>query len=256
MISPSENVQTLERGNVYFIYQPRVEHKQAESLKDVQRLYMVLAPSGKQVYRLAVIGQKKMPEPEREGRSRYWGFIDKVEKDAKKIEAEFDPTTYETRTRGEREVPAARPAGEGVYRIVRHEDHTHLIYALELPEKPGQVQDALNIESEASYIIQIKNPERGSPQAPGLDEDRQAEYPEKLQERFEDRKFYDADPPEFLDYTGTEFLLISAAEDVKEELGIDLDPQKESEDTAEIFNDLRMERSEHPTEPLLKGKWE
>ncbi|MFW6059239.1 MAG: hypothetical protein ACODAQ_03605 [Phycisphaeraceae bacterium] len=256
MISPSEKVQTLERGNIYFIYQPRVEQEQVESARDVQRLYMVLAPHGKQVYRLAVLGRKKLPEPEREGRQRYWGFIDAVEKDAQRIEDEFDPETYKTKTRGEREVPPARPAGEGIYRIVRHEDHTHLIYALELPGKPGKVQDELNIESEASYIIQIKNPQRGAPQAPGLDEDRQAEYPKKLQDRFEDRKFYDADPPDFLDYAGTEFLLISAAEDVKEELGIDLDPQKETEDTAEIFNDLRMERSEHPTKPLLKGEWE
>ncbi len=91
---------------------------------------------------------------------------------------------------------------------------------------------------------------------PGLDKDKQAHYPKDLQRRFEDRKFYDADPPDFLDHAGTEFVLVSAAEDIKKELGIELNAQKENEDTAGIFNDLRMEKSEHPTEPLLKGEWE
>lgn len=40
-----------------------------------------------------------------------------------------------------------------------------------------------------------------------------------------------------------------------EDLGIGLETEDESESTAEIFNDLRLEKSQHPTEPLLKGKW-
>jgi len=258
MIRKSEagTVETLERGNIYFIYQPRVEQEQAQGPEDVQRLYMVLSPHGRKMYRMAIVGHKRMPQPEESGRDQYWGFIDKVATEPTDIENEFDPAKYRTKTRGEREIPPARPAGEGVYRILRHGDHTHLVYTLELPVEPGEVQRALQLEKEASYIITVKNPEKGSPRAAGLSEDRQARYPESLQERFRGRRFFDIDPPDFLDHEGCEFLLVSASADISEELGIELNAQRETEDTAEAFNDLRMERSQHPVKPLLKGEWE
>jgi hypothetical protein len=59
------------------------------------------------------------------------------------------------------------------------------------------------------------------------------------------------EPPDFLDFEGTELLFIGATEDVSEELGLELETEDESEATAEIFNDLRLEKSEHPVEPLL-----
>ncbi|MDX1654792.1 MAG: hypothetical protein R3310_06230 [Candidatus Competibacteraceae bacterium] len=46
----------LERGNIYFIYRPKVtepdQDTAAEDLDDVQRSYLVLAPHGRQLYRL------------------------------------------------------------------------------------------------------------------------------------------------------------------------------------------------------------
>jgi len=33
-------------------------------------------------------------------------------------------------------------------------------------------------------------------------------------------------------------------------------PEQETEATAEIFNDLQMEKSVHPIAPLLSGQWE
>jgi hypothetical protein len=59
-------------------------------------------------------------------------------------------------------------------------------------------------------------------------------------------------------------VLIGADEDVFEEpgvrvfeeLGIRLEPQRETIDTAELFNDLRMERAAHPLKPLFEGRWE
>jgi hypothetical protein len=71
------------------------------------------------------------------------------------VENELDRLTYSTATRGERHLAPARPAGEGVYTIARHDDHTHLAFALELPERPGEVQEELNIPREGSYIITV-----------------------------------------------------------------------------------------------------
>jgi hypothetical protein len=51
-------------------------------------------------------------------------------------------------------------------------------------------------------------------------------------------------------------VLIGADEDVFEELGVRLSPEHETLETAELFNDLRMKRSEHPLRPLFEGRWQ
>ncbi|HYY23921.1 MAG TPA: hypothetical protein VE689_00440 [Candidatus Udaeobacter sp.] len=213
-MSPNR-IETLERGNVYFLFRPKVGEENPKNLE-----------------------------------------VDGVSKTPEEIENRLDPQIYETKTRGTRHLPAVRPIGEGVYRIVRHEDHTHFVYALELPKKTGEAQTAFNIEERASYIISVKNPEKGSPSGAGLPEEQEAHFPRWLQEKFRDRRFCEADPPDFLNYEGTEFVLISAAEDVSEELGIKLHPEDESGTSADIFNELKMEKSVHPLKPLSKGEWD
>lgn len=247
------DVQTLEKGDVYFFYRPRVEEKEPQGLSDVQRFYMVLSTGDK--YRLMVLGHKKLPKREAKGGRRYWGFVRMVRNDPKAITEELSATEYDTKTRGERHLPGARPAGEGVYEILRHGDHTHLVFELELPEEPGPVQEAFQLEQEASYIISIENPEAGGPRGPGLADEEQAEFPQKLREVLDDRRFANVDPPEFLDHEGAEFVLISASTDIGKELGVELDTEKETLDSAELFKDLKMDKSKKPLEPLLKGEW-
>jgi hypothetical protein len=245
----------LERGNIYFVYRPRVEESTVEGLEDVQRFFMILSPHRKQRYRLIVIGRKRLPEVG-EQHERNWGFVQKVGRRAEEVEDELKALRYSTKTRGERHLSPARPAGEGVYAIARHDDHTHLVYALELPREPGPVQQQLHIRGEASYILTVKNPEVSSPPGTGLGEDQQPRLPNRLQSRFDSHRFVPADPPDFLDHEGTQLILIGAEEDALDELGIRLDPQHETLETAEIFNDLRMERNQHPLKPLFEGQWE
>ena len=88
--------------------------------------------------------------------------------------------------------PEARPAGEGVYRIVQDGNHNHFIYALELPQEPGPVQQELNIEPEASYIFSVNNPEASSPPGVGLTPKQKVDYPERLQAKFQGRRFLPA----------------------------------------------------------------
>ena len=47
---------------------------------------------------------------------------------------------------------AARPVGQGKYAIVKYRNHAELAYILELPKGPGEAQEELGIEKEASYI--------------------------------------------------------------------------------------------------------
>jgi hypothetical protein len=244
----------LERGNIYFVYRPRVEHTSAHGLEDVQRFFLVLSPHGRSRHRLIVIGRKKLPETETH-RDRGWAFVGKVSRRPEDIEDDLDALTYSTLTRGERHLAPARPAGEGIYALVRHGDHTHLTFALELPEEPGAVQRELNIPEEGSYIVAVKNPQQPAPPGVGLAERKQPRLPARLRDRFYDRRFAPVDPPAFLDHEGIELVFIGAGDDVSEELGIRLDPQRETLETAEIFNDLRVERNQHPLQPLFEGKW-
>jgi hypothetical protein len=245
----------LEQGHIYFFYRPRVETHQPESAEEIQRLYIVLHPRGEKKYRLIIIGRKKLPEPGESGRAKYWGFVERVVSDPNLLEQEqLKEHRYQTATRGERTQPAARPAGEGVYAIVDHDSHAHLAYVLEVPKHPGPVQDAMNIEPEASYIITVKNPEMPAPPGAGLSGPQEAHYPKSLEREFAGKRFVPPHP-ELLDYEGAEIVLISAAEDVKEELGVELDVEHESAQSAAIFKDLRLERGAHPLEPLFRGEW-
>ena len=252
----------LERGDIYFAYRPRIDAPAVRSLADVQRLYMILSPFGKRSHRLIVIGAKRLPALGSDDRAlssgdrKTWGFVDKVAPRAEEVEDELDPRTYQTETRGERHVAPARPAGEGVYALVRHGEHSHLAYALELPATPGEVQRAMNIVQEGSYIVAVKNPAAPSPEGVGLDETRRARLPKTLAARFGGRRFIALDPPDFLDYEGVEIVLVGARANVGEELGIDLEPAHETAATAEIFRELKLEDSVHPLTPLFEGKWE
>lgn len=218
---------------------------------------MVLSPHNQERYRLITIGRKQLPKIEaKDDSNRAWGFVDLTVRKPEQIEEAFQGDVHETKTRGTRVQPAARPAGEGVYDLVIHGDHTHLVYALELPDGPGAVQQALNLVAEGSYIFSVKNPERPASKPVGLSPRRKADLPEKLQERFQNRRFISVDPPNFLDHEGVELLLVGASADVSGELGIPLNSEDENEQTAEIFNELRLAKSEHPVKPLFEGKWE
>lgn len=246
---------TIEYGNVYFLFRPKVEQESVCGSADVQRLYVVLSPHGRQWYRLIVIGGKRLPAV-KDGGERLWGFVDRIERDAKRLRSEFDATTYRTKTRGERRVPPVRPAGEGVYALVRHGSHTHFAYALELPDTPGEVPQAFNIAPEASFVISVKDPDQPAPPGAGLRGEQQVRFPRKLQERFHGRRFVPVDPPAFLDHAGTELMLVGAREEPEQELGVEFDTDEEDAASADIFRDLRLRKSEHPLRPLFQGQWQ
>jgi hypothetical protein len=245
--------EVLENGDIFFFYRPKLQVDVVRGLDDVQRFYMVIKPAHKSVFRRVILGRKRLPDVGEHERT--WGFVDLVTSKAEEIEDEFDPKRYLTKTRGERLEQPARPAGEGIYDIVRHNSHTHLAYALELPQKPGPVQGELNIREAASLIVTVKNPEADSPPRAGLPEYRKPDYPKELKQKFEGKRFVDLDPPELLDYPGTELVLVGARPDPTNELGIALRPKRESLGSADIFRKLKLEKDMHPLAPLTVGEW-
>lgn len=241
----------LERGDIYFLYRPRVETQEAHGLKDVERFYMLLQPRDQSLYRLIVIGRKRLPDPSEH--NRFWAFVWRVFTDRDALVQELGPQEYQTKTRSLRHVPPARPAAEGSYAIGRHDDHTHLAYVIELPARQGPVARELNIERKASYIIAVRNPESPRPPNTGIDPDYAARFPEYLQKKLAGRKFLPVDPPDFLNHEGAELILVGASEDPERELGIELKANCE-EHAADLFRDLDLPR-EIARAPLFEGQW-
>ncbi|XP_019447620.1 PREDICTED: uncharacterized protein LOC109350775 [Lupinus angustifolius] len=207
------------------------------------------------LFRLIVMGRKRLPDPAQKS-TPYWGFVEMVTTRADHVKSALKRQEYETSTRGHRHTSEARAVGEGIYRIVRHErggkrtQHTHLIYKLEFPSgenEKREPQESLNIKPEGSFIIQIKNPEKGSE---GLMKKRKAVFPAHLQGQLGHLKFAAPDPPDFLNYEGCELLLISASDHIEHDLGLELLTDSSSSDLLHSFGD-----SVGPTAPLLKGTW-
>lgn len=252
--SSKNNPEALEQGNIYFLYRPRVECEEVESIDDVQQFNIVLGPHGREWFRLITLGKKYLPSLESDNQQG-WCFIETVSDSAKELEEGLRREEYSTKTRGDRVQPAFRPVGEGVYKIIDTAGDTRLIYALELPQKLGPAQSTFKIEQTGNYVISVKNPEQPTPSGAGFQSsDRKADFPKKIQKIFGDRRFIAANPTKFLDYVGAELLLISTASENAEDVGASLNPQKEDESTSEAINKLRMRKTRHPLGPLLEGE--
>jgi hypothetical protein len=63
-------------------------------------------------------------------------------------------------------------------------------------------------------------------------------------------------PPEFLDYEGAELVLIGGSDDLGEDLGIELERHPSNDETAEVFRDLHLSKSDRIIKPLFEGLWE
>ena len=214
--------EVLERGEIFFLYRPRVGEEHPEGVDDLQRLFIVLRPSDAARFRLLVVGRKVLPDPapDREGDDRLWAFVDQVAEDPEPVRSELERTVYATKTRGVRVQPEARRAGEGVYAVARHGDHTHLAYRLRLPETPGEVQHELNIQRQATYVVLVRNPRVPWPAGMGLGPAAELEYPAELQDRFGGDRYAPLDTA-FLDTERTELVLIAAGQAVDAPLDVE-----------------------------------
>src|SRR5919112_5462303 len=256
-----KSIMIIEQGDIFFFYRPKVDTEEVKDIEDVQRFYMVTSPEKEKkktdIYRLFLIGQKQLPEIV-EGKStseeKNWALNILTTSNPDDIHKELLPAEYTTETRGKRRLAAAAPAGEGKYTIVKHDNHTELAYILELPEIPGPTQREFEIKKEASYIISVKNPDVKVPGFAAVSSNKKIEYPKHLIEKSGDKRWISIEDPQLLNYENIQVLLIGARKkDVEEELGIDIDEERETENTADIFKELKLRKEQVPLEPLLKG---
>ncbi|MBS1303306.1 hypothetical protein [Loktanella sp. SALINAS62] len=252
-MAEEKETDVLEEGDIFFFYRPKINLDDPDALDDIQRFYFAMRPKGGKDIRLCIAGRKHLPDVK--SHERVWGFVDMVTKEDREIERGLREERYQTKTRDEQREPAARPVGEGVYAITLEDGQMHLSYALELPEDPGQVQRTFNIAQEASFALSVKNPEKGQPKGAGLSEDQEADYPNRLQDVFRDRRFAREDV-RLLNYEGAEFILVGARQDPKKAYGAPISPKDEDYGSSDTVRKLRMVKSRHPVKPLFEGEWD
>jgi len=263
MANEEKNSEIIEHGDLFFFYRPKIDAKEVKDVENVQRFYMVTCPekNGKNITnRLFLVGQKQMPEI-KEGKSdskeRNWALNILTTPNSEDVRKELLPAEYTTETRGTRRVGAAVPAGEGKYSIVKHDNHTELAYILELPNTPGPTQREFEIKKEASYIISVKNPNVTVPgYAAFSDENRKPDYPKHLKESFGNKRWIDVEDSKLLNYENTQLLLIGARkEHVEEELGININEERETEKSADLFKELKIRKEQIAVKPFIQGRF-
>lgn len=245
----------LEKGIIYFFYRGRVNVEEAHGVQDVARSFFVLRPtpmgasmdseqgavdSGAKC-RLMMLPKKRFP---RSGKDREMGFVEKAGTSVKQLQEDFIAgDTYETSTRGTREIPEAKPYAEGVYAMTSTKRATHIVYHITLPEKPGEIQEDFGLSERGSWLVQSKNPKFPSPPSARLP--KEPEYPESILEEFGDLRWIPA-RPELLDYPNAQFLMVgSAAGDLgKAATAEEGDKRPEEEQPEEELSKMEEENEE------------
>lgn len=228
------NLTIQEEGDIYFFYKVRKGVTTPRGLQDISRLFLVLDPQGQGELKTIVIGKKRLPLL-RDGGESAWGYIEKV-----------GGRGYAVNRRGhERSNPqGSRAAGEGIYAIVTHTDHTHFLYQLEFPKRLGDVQRTFEIGRRAGYLLLAKH-YFAAPAAQPLPPGYLARRP---------GRFVPAAPRDLRE-EGKELLLVGATEQSRH-LGIETQPEHREPSDADIFRTLALSRRRHSTVPLEKGTWE
>ena len=135
-----------------------------------------------------------------------------------------------------------------------------------MPKEPGEAQKELGIEKEASYIVSVINPKKpvassvvdggGYPSTEEI-----PMYPEELLKEFGDNDTFVplGRDTRLLDYRNAQILLTAAREGrdvIKRDIGIEIIEEDETQQSADIFNKLKVRKDQVPIIPLTEGKLE
>jgi hypothetical protein len=218
----AEVARTIERGDITFLYRPRVEQQEPGELDDVQRLILLLSPDGAAFERAIAIGRKRLAPSAK--RDRFWGFVDLV-LTPYDMQAALGAQVYGTKTRGLRHLPAAQPIATGTYDIATHRDHAHLRWRVEHTMTDDPIAIEVALEDEADYIVTVANPDPtawGLLETPDLQTDLfddlelhvtiPTPFPQALQQRFRGRRYAQLDSIEWLEHPGAELMFLGSGD--------------------------------------------
>ncbi|CAF0790826.1 unnamed protein product [Didymodactylos carnosus] len=121
----------------------------------------------------------------------------------------------------------------------------------------SEVQKAFNIQKEDSFIVTVKNPHKKQTQGVGLPSKDKVEYPEEIQEIFDDHAWIPVEP-ELLEFEGTEMIWIPSGHDIEHGLGKagkKLEQIVDTKNAKDVMAEAHLDPDEHPTQALKDGKW-
>ncbi|TFK69447.1 hypothetical protein BDN72DRAFT_796481, partial [Pluteus cervinus] len=281
----------IERGQIYFIYRPKVGLETAGWWHDVKHFQMLLVPttstpladdsnneSMKRRYRLITIGTKHLPPETERLEEVYWAPVSSLGDDLSELEEILGEETHETKTRGLSYNAPARLAARGAYMLVNKFNQsrfqsrweTYLGFYLSHPPPPSGlgigtlVQRAFGLVNRAmSFQIRVKNP-LASPNREGQVEAEPAVYPRELMSVFGCSNFAYCARIKMLDYLRAQIILMSpkvGMEGLEEDIGRnrakDLRDQAEVDSKMggeDVLKELGLDKSGIRLE-ALQGEW-
>ena len=176
----------LEKGVIYFFFRGRVGINEPSDVNEIARSYIVLRPmphgakigegpigDAKNVCMLS-LPKKVLPVSPKD---RFMTFVEKANVSMEDVKQQLSSSDYSTKTVGVRHTPAAAPIGEGVYAITKTGRETHLAYIVTVPSEINEVQKAVGLRQQGSYITSAKNPKSASPANASLPKG--ADYPQE-----------------------------------------------------------------------------
>ena len=268
----TDNTQSeiLEQGDIYFFYRPKKDAEEVKSIEDVRRFFMVTAPEEEKnnnksrLYRLFIIGKKSLPEvrkTEARASERYWARVGGIFKEPDELASELFSDEF-------RKGDAARPVGEGKYAIVRHhQNHAELAYILEMPKEPGEARKNWVLKRKQVTLFQLSTPRtkaiinRRTRSRKSSSTEEQVKYPEQVLKEFDETENFVslAKDTKFIDYQNAQIILIGAREGrdvIRSEMGIEIAEESPLQQSADIFNKLKVRKEQVPIRPLTEGKLE
>ncbi len=239
----------LEDGHIYFFYRPR--YTEVHEVADIDHLSIVLHPFDSKLYRLISLDSATLP-PEAQNFNMIVGHIDKVDDKQSVILHELDQKRELVLGVPHIKQAASRPCGEGVYTILSINNQSHLIYSLELPRLDGKLNKSLRINTEGNLRIGVFNPlfeaqEDTLKNLPVIDE--------SLKAKIGSSHIVYNEITTLLNIVHLKIALFKDFISLAKDLQRQLHPLKDTEKTADIFTDLKLQKERFPVSPLLEGNW-
>lgn len=163
-------VEILEEGAVSFLAVPHGPGVSSRLHGDVERFFLVLAPSGRRPLRRLSVRRRRLPDQARG--QRFFAHVDR-------IAARPGGLTEDVRGRTRpRPRAGARVLAVGRYALARHGNHVHLAYGLARACARGPLAAALGIAAGASFVLCVfrrslpptRRPAANGPLAPATPE--------------------------------------------------------------------------------------
>jgi hypothetical protein len=168
-------VEIVEQGSISFLATARAGVRDPAGPRDLDRLYVVLAPRGQRPLRRLRVARRRLPGRRRG--QRFYAHVDRIAAAPARL-------TEDLRAAGpggrRRTGGALRVLGVGRYAMARHADHAHLAWALARACGAGPLASAVGIAAGESWVLSVFSRSLPPPRRPAAGATLAPATPERL----------------------------------------------------------------------------